>query len=163
MTPERYAANPHRWRRPVIALALGVSVAGTGLAAGAIPASAATPTKVTASLTEFKIGLSKTKLSPGSYTFVAKNNGKIVHALEITGPGVTGKKTAVLSPGQSANLNVTFKKGKYDVFCPVPGHQALGMNVNLTVKSGGGTASTSGSSSSGSSGSGGSSGGGAAF
>ena len=30
---------------------------------------------------------------------------------------------------------MTFKKGAYDVFCPVPGHKALGMNVNLKVGS----------------------------
>jgi uncharacterized cupredoxin-like copper-binding protein len=39
---------------------------------------------------------------------------------------------------------VTFKKGAYDVFCPVPGHKMLGMNVNLSVS----VATTTGSASS---------------
>ena len=35
---------------------------------------------------------------------------------------------------------MTLKKGAYDIDCPVPGHKALGMNVNITV---GGAATTS--------------------
>jgi hypothetical protein len=30
-------------------------------------------------------------------------------------------------------LRVVLKAGKYDVFCPVPGHKMLGMNVNIVV------------------------------
>ena len=63
----------------------------------------------------------------------------MTHALEITGPGLKNPSTKNLSPGQSAKLTVTFKKGAYDIFCPVPGHKALGMNVNITV---GGAAAT---------------------
>ena len=36
---------------------------------------------------------------------------------------------------------MTFKKGAYDIYCPVPGHKALGMNVNITVGGGGTTTS----------------------
>ncbi len=33
-----------------------------------------------------------------------------------------------------SKLKVVFKSGgKYDVFCPVPGHKMLGMNVNLKI------------------------------
>ncbi len=35
---------------------------------------------------------------------------------------------------------MTFKKGAYDIFCPIPGHKMLGMNVNIVV---GGAATTS--------------------
>jgi uncharacterized cupredoxin-like copper-binding protein len=142
-----------------MALALGASVAGAGVATGVSPASAAAPTKViAASLTEFHITLSRSTFSTGSYTFVAKNNGKVVHSLAITGPGAN-KRTGSLSPGQSAHLTVTFKTGTYDIFCPVPGHKALGMNVNVRVKGAGGASTTSVSSSSRNTSSGGSSGG----
>ena len=40
--------------------------------------------------------------------------------------------TKDIQPGQSAKLTVTFKKGAYDIYCPIPGHKALGMNVNIT-------------------------------
>ena len=64
---------------------------------------------------------------------------------------------------------MTFKKGAYDIYCPIPGHKALGMNVNINV--GGvttGSASTaktnsSAAGSSGSSGGTSAGGGGAAF
>ncbi len=101
---------------------------------GAAPASASSPTTVKAVETDFHISLSKKTFAPGSYTFVAVNKGKTTHALEITGPGLHDAETPDISPGQSVKLNVVFKSGaKYDVFCPVPGHKMLGMNVNLKV------------------------------
>jgi uncharacterized cupredoxin-like copper-binding protein len=87
---------------------------------------------VTASETEYKIALSTDSFKPGPYTFKAVNNGKIVHALEIDGPGAHAV-TADIEPGQSASLSVQLQAGKYDVFCPIPGHKALGMNKEITV------------------------------
>ena len=49
----------------------------------------------------------------------------------ITGPGIKMSMTKDIDPGQSATLAVTLKKGAYDIFCPIPGHKALGMNVNI--------------------------------
>jgi plastocyanin len=118
-------------------------------AMGAVTFAAATPagassksTTVTAVETNFHIALSQSSFKPGTYTFVAENKGQSTHALEITGPGLHNAKTKDLGPGQSAKLKVTFKKGKYDVYCPIPGHKALGMNVNLVVSSTGGAAKT---------------------
>ena len=70
------------------------------------------------------------------------NKGQTTHALMITGPGIKMAMTKDIQPGQSATLAVTLKKGAYDIFCPIPGHKALGMNVNINV---GGAATTSGS------------------
>jgi uncharacterized cupredoxin-like copper-binding protein len=89
--------------------------------------------KITAVETEFHIALSKKTFSPGTYIFVAENKGKVTHALEITGPGLHSPATADIQPGKTADLKVTLKDGKYDVFCPVPGHKMLGMNVNVAV------------------------------
>jgi uncharacterized cupredoxin-like copper-binding protein len=117
----------------VVALATG-ALGAAGVAAAAGPAGASTKaTSVTAVETEFHIKLSKTTYTPGRYTFVAENKGHVTHSLEITGPGLSSPHTKNLNPGQSARLTVTFKKGTYDVFCPVPGHKMLGMNVNLGV------------------------------
>jgi hypothetical protein len=105
-------------------------------------ASSSTGTKVTALETEYHIALSKKSFTPGTYTFVAKNKGSITHALEITGPGLKGAKTKGINPGKSADLTVKLKVGKYDVFCPVPDHKALGMNVNLVIRASSGTSTT---------------------
>ena len=150
---------------PVAALALasGASVAATVLAAA--PASASTSkTTVKATETDFHIALSKSSFKAGKYVFDAVNKGQTTHALMITGPGIKMAMTKDIQPGQSATLAVTLKKGTYDVFCPIPGHKALGMNLNITVggaTTSGSTATTSGSGSSGGKSSAG--GGGAAF
>ena len=60
--------------------------------------------------TDFHIALSKKTFSPGTYTFVADNKGKVTHALEITGRAFTAA-TADISPGQSVKLKVVFKSG----------------------------------------------------
>lgn len=125
-----------------LAAALGLSLTA------AAPAGASKATTVKAVETDFHIALSKTSFSPGTYVFVAQNKGHTTHALEITGPGLKHAISKDISPGQSTQLRVTLKKGNYDVFCPVPGHKMLGMNVNLVVKSGGGTSANTSSKSS---------------
>jgi uncharacterized cupredoxin-like copper-binding protein len=87
--------------------------------------------------------LSKRSFSAGKYTFVAINKGAVTHSLEITGPGLSKPRSKDIEPRQSTKLTVTLKKGAYDVFCPVPGHKALGMNVNIRVGSGSSTTSGS--------------------
>ena len=124
----------------------------------AAPASASTSTtRVKAVETDFHIALSKSSFKAGKYVFDAVNKGHTTHALMITGPGIKMAMTKDIQPGQSATLAVTLKKGAYDIDCPIPGHKALGMNVNINV---GGAATTSTSTpKASSSGSGGSSGG----
>jgi uncharacterized cupredoxin-like copper-binding protein len=134
-----------------------VSLVALAAAAGATvvsaaPASASSVTTVKAVETDFHIALSKSSFKPGKYTFVAVNKGQTTHALMVTGPGITMDMTKHLSPGQTAKLTVTFKKGAYDIDCPIPGHKALGMNVNITV---GGSATTTSKSTSSNGGSGG--------
>lgn len=108
------------------------------------------PSKVTATESEFKIQLSRQSFSPGSYSFVAVNSGKLPHSLEINGPGLSNQRIGgTIAPGQSKTLTVTLQKGTYDVFCPVPGHKQQGMDVQMTVGgasggSGGGMTTTSG-------------------
>jgi hypothetical protein len=82
--------------------------------------------------TEYHISLSSTTFTAGGWTFVADNNGRIEHSLAIKGPGVNAT-SPLLSPGQSANLQVTLQDGTYELWCPVPGHKALGMDTHITV------------------------------
>jgi uncharacterized cupredoxin-like copper-binding protein len=144
-----------RWqfrKRWLAGLAVGVVAlvaSGCGSSSGSSkadttssPTSAATVapgsgSKVTVGETEYKLALSTHTFTAGSYTFTAVNNGKIVHSLEVDGPGVHAV-TPILEPGQSASLSVQLQPGKYDVFCPIPGHKALGMNAEITVGAGSG-------------------------
>jgi uncharacterized cupredoxin-like copper-binding protein len=88
---------------------------------------------VQVSETEFKITLPSTALSPGSYTFDLKNEGKIGHDLTIDGPGVSNQKTPIINGGQTTTLKVTLQKGTYDFYCSVPGHKQAGMDVKVAV------------------------------
>jgi len=87
-------------------------------------------TKVPVSEVEFKITLASTNFKAGEITFEAKNDGKIPHDLAIKG---TSDKTKLIPPGGIAELKVTLKPGKYELYCTVPGHEAAGMRLNITV------------------------------
>jgi uncharacterized cupredoxin-like copper-binding protein len=125
-----------------IALIPLAAIGALALTGGSPAGASAKTTTVKAVETDFHIALSKKSFSPGTYTFVAQNKGKTTHALAITGPGLKNAASADISAGQSVKLTVTLKDGTYDIFCPVPGHKMLGMNVNVTVK--GAAAHTSG-------------------
>ena len=93
---------------------------------------------------EFKLSPSTVTLSkPGTYAFKAENKGSIQHSLEIDGKGVKSeggeggeaKLEHVLNPGQSGVLKVTFQKpGTYEMYCPVDGHEQMGMKGKVVVK-----------------------------
>jgi uncharacterized cupredoxin-like copper-binding protein len=87
-------------------------------------------TKVPVSEVEFKITVGSTDLKAGEITFEVKNDGKIPHDLAIKG---TSDKTKLIPAGGTAELKVTLKAGKYELYCTVQGHEALGMKLNITV------------------------------
>jgi uncharacterized cupredoxin-like copper-binding protein len=93
-------------------------------------AAAGTHVKVTE--VEYKIQLTKTTFSPGTYTFDIDNAGKVVHNLNVQGGGAT-EATQDINPGKTAALTVELKRGSYDLFCSIPGHRQLGMNLKITV------------------------------
>ncbi len=86
--------------------------------------------KFPVSETEFKIAAGSTDLKAGEITFEVKNDGKIPHDLSIKG---TGDKTKLIPAGGTAQLKVTLKAGKYELYCSVPGHEAAGMKLSVTV------------------------------
>ena len=90
-----------------------------------------TATKVPVSETEFKIVAGSTDLKVGEITFEVKNDGKLGHDLAIK---ETGDKTKLIPAGGTAELKVTLKAGKYELYCTVPGHEAAGMKLNITVQ-----------------------------
>ena len=89
---------------------------------------------VNVSETEFTISLPTMTFTPGEHTFKITNKGTITHALEIDGPGVSDRKSEALSPGASTSMTVTLQKGTYEVYCPVDGHKARGMQTKITVQ-----------------------------
>jgi len=83
--------------------------------------------KVTAK--EFKFTLSAKTAKRGVVIFKVTNVGALQHDFEIS-----GRKTKLLSHGQSDTLRVTFlRKGAYPYKCTVPGHAAQGMKGVFTI------------------------------
>jgi uncharacterized cupredoxin-like copper-binding protein len=126
--PETTTA-PTQTTTPQPTTTAATTAAATTTQATTTPAKPAA-TKVPVSETEFKITLASTNLKAGEITFEAKNDGKIPHDLAIK---QTSDKTKLIQPGGTAELKVTLKPGTYELYCTVPGHEAAGMRVNVTV------------------------------
>jgi len=78
------------------------------------------------------ISWDKTTLSAkaGKVTLKLVNDSQTPHAIEVEGNGVEKKTDNVT--GGTADLTVDLKPGKYEFYCPVPGHKAT-MHGTLTV------------------------------
>src|SRR5207249_1487724 len=84
--------------------------------------------------TEFTLSPSTfTVTKTGTYTFPAVNRGRAEHSLEIGGRGIEKKLESNLQPGQSGDLTVVLTPGTYDMYCPVDGHKAKGMEGTIKV------------------------------
>jgi uncharacterized cupredoxin-like copper-binding protein len=124
--------------RRILFVAAGVVAAAAPVASAHVSPEAVRPqsaetaqllAKVNVAASEFKFVLSKKTAHRGLVVFKVKNVGKIKHDFEIK-----GRKTRLLSPGQSATLRVTFlRKGSYPYKCTVPGHAAAGMKGVFTI------------------------------
>jgi uncharacterized cupredoxin-like copper-binding protein len=125
-------------KRIMIGAVAAAAIASAGAAAQAArpPASAQavhraallTRVSVTAKDT-LKFTLSKKTAKRGVVVFKVTNTGALKHDFKIK-----GRKTRLLSHGQSATLRVTFlRKGHYPYQCTVPGHAAAGMKGVFTI------------------------------
>jgi len=84
---------------------------------------------------DYKFNPSDPTVKSGDVTFNLKNDGQQPHSLEIE--DVNGQDQELegdVSPGQSGTLSVNLPAGKYEFYCPVPGHKQLGMEGEITVK-----------------------------
>ena len=106
------------------------------IAAGLVAAmsSAATAQSVPVTLSEWKVQIARDTLQAGSVTFRVKNEGAVVHGLQIEGEGVD-KGTPQIAAGQSGSLTVTLKPGTYELYCPMAeqSHKLAGMKKQITV------------------------------
>jgi uncharacterized cupredoxin-like copper-binding protein len=121
----------------------GSSASGSGSSSSAGSSSGGAG-GVKISETEFKLDPSSAKVDKaGKATFKVTNNGKIVHALEVEGPGEEAE-TDSIDPGKSATLTVDLSKaGTYEMYCPIGNHKAMGMEGKVVVAGGGSGSSAS--------------------
>lgn len=71
----------------------------------------------------------------GKVTLVMRNpmSAGMDHAVAVKGNGVDSDGPTV-APGNTSTVTVTLKKGTYEYYCPVPGHEQAGMKGTLTVR-----------------------------
>ena len=71
----------------------------------------------------------------GKVTLKMSNPSKnhLDHSIDIRGHGVS-KHSKVVSPGGTATVTATLKKGTYTFYCEVSDHEADGMKGKLVVK-----------------------------
>jgi uncharacterized cupredoxin-like copper-binding protein len=118
----------------LVAASVAVSLALAGAAAAALMVHrSARATRVTVTESEYKIAVAPAKLKAGTTTFVVRNRGKLAHALDISGPGLKTVKVPTIAPGKSRTVTVKLGGGTFKLWCPIPGHAALGMTRSLTV------------------------------
>ena len=114
------------------AIGMLVCAAGCSLTPTANGQTSSTAAIIEVNLSEYKIDMPKT-VPAGSTTFKVTNTGKELHKFEIEGNGIE-KRVGELNPGETKTLLVELKPGKYEVYCPVPGHKSHGMSLDLTVR-----------------------------
>ena len=123
------------------AMMIGAVAAAAIASAGAAAQAAQQPTstqavhkaallkRVSVSAKEFKFIMSSKTAKRGVVVFKVTNTGTIQHDFKIK-----GRKTRLLSHGQSATLRVTFlRKGHYPYQCTVAGHAVAGMKGVFTI------------------------------
>jgi uncharacterized cupredoxin-like copper-binding protein len=68
----------------------------------------------------------------GKVTITMANPASIPHGVAVEGNGVD-EDGQVVQKGGTSTVTVTLKPGKYEFYCPVPGHRQAGMEGTLTV------------------------------
>jgi FtsP/CotA-like multicopper oxidase with cupredoxin domain len=120
---------------PVLLLVLSACTGGggEGQTEAGRPAAA-----LTVSLVDFALNPDRLTAPAGTeLTITVRNDGHAPHVFAVdTGDGV--KETPQLAPGAAATLVVPpLQPGEYRIFCPIPGHEDLGMVGSLTVSADG--------------------------
>lgn len=94
-------------------------------------------TKTLAATESDGLGYSKSKITVthGKVTLKMANpsGNALDHSIDIRGHGVS-KHSKVVSPGGTARVTASLKKGTYTFYCEVQGHEADGMKGQLVVR-----------------------------
>jgi hypothetical protein len=125
----------------VFALALAALLLAAGLGLLLVgPADAKAPNRMLVEATEYHYTLSRTTIKPGPAIIQLAARGMDPHDLELVrldaGGHASGHPAAVPQtlPGAVNQWQGTLRRGRYKLFCSLPGHEKLGMHAILTVK-----------------------------
>jgi hypothetical protein len=114
-----------------------LSVVLVVVASGVTAAPAAAPSRLLVGGVEFRLTLSRSSVKPGRVTIQLQNRGEDDHDLRLQ--RVTSRtdapvaRWAVTKPGDVSSLTVRLSRGRYRLWCSLPGHRELGMRATLRV------------------------------
>jgi hypothetical protein len=101
-------------------------------------APAATPSRLLVSADEYRLTLSRERLAAGRAIVQLLNRGEDDHDLRLRRI-VSGRSPAeavrleVAAPGKLVERTVRLRRGRYRLWCSLPGHRRLGMRALLRV------------------------------
>jgi uncharacterized cupredoxin-like copper-binding protein len=81
--------------------------------------------------TEMRYSPSRIAVAAGDVPVVLRNEGLVIHDLRIE-----GRPTFLLEagPGKTGTATWSLPKGRYEIYCSLPGHRAAGMEGVLEVR-----------------------------
>jgi hypothetical protein len=100
------------------------------------PAGPALPSFVSVAAREFTLTLSRPLVGAGSVRIELRNSGEDPHNLVVSPEGTHTPLASFseLDPGGYERRSVTLSPGRYQLWCSVATHEALGMSVTLRVQ-----------------------------
>lgn len=116
----------------VIGLVLGVLIGFGAVAVGIANASA--PVRLFVSAKEFSLITSRQSLEPGAVRIQLYNAGEDAHDLRLKRVGGTRVlRVGETAPGDVTELRAMLRRGKWKLWCSLPGHEKAGMRATLVV------------------------------
>jgi hypothetical protein len=120
---------------PRAGIIAGVATLAACLTGLVSPAPASAPARLLVGGDEYKLTLSRGSVKPGRVTIQLQNRGEDDHDLRLQ--RITSRtdapvaRWALTKPGEVTSLTVRLSRGRYRLWCSLPGHRELGMRATL--------------------------------
>jgi hypothetical protein len=109
---------------------------GAGQPGAPAPEAPALPRFVSVAAREFSLTLSRPLVGWGSVTVELRNSGEDPHNLVVSPDGTHTPLASFseIGPGTYERRSVSLAPGRYQLWCSLDGHEALGMSTTLNVE-----------------------------
>jgi hypothetical protein len=123
-----------------VAVAVAVTgLAGAGVAGAHAGSSKRAPSRLLVAGTEYRLQLSRGAVKRGPALIQFVNRGEDPHDLRLKRIGASMTRTVSvpeIRPGELVQLDTRLSRGRYRLWCSLPGHEQRGMRAVLTVRRG---------------------------